>query len=218
VAAHLNAPLPPELSLVGGSLSDGGLYDAPSRTVSWMGGLAPGETVTMSFRVRSDQAIAAGTAIPFPATVGYVEHDLQFDLPAFVQVDAPDLTASTVAVHPGTPTPLHPLTYLLHVRNEGVSDAVAVVSGTLPNTATFAGVLDSGGIGAGSAVSRTLEWSGPVPAGEEVTLSYSALPNGETGYWLIHDVRIADQFGEQVYLEARARVVPYVRYFPIIGR
>ncbi len=218
VAAHFTAPLPRELDLVAGSLSEGALYHAPTRTISWAGGLTPGQTVTVRFRVDADQAIPAGAAIPFPATIGYAEHGLLFDLPCILQVDAPDLSSSVVSLDPGAPTPFRPLTYLLRLRNEGLSDAVAVVSGTLPQTATFTGALGSGGIGVGTAVSRTLEWAGPVPAGGEVALTYSALPNGETGYWLIHDLRIADQFEDQWYLEARAYVVPYIRYFPLIAR
>jgi len=114
--------------------------------------------------------------------------------------------------------PFSPLTYTLSLRNDGLSDATVVVSGSLPETATFTGAVDSGGIGSGSAVSRTLGWTGPVPADGEVTLTYHAIPNGETGYWLIHDLRVEHQFGEQSYLEGRVRVVPYTLYMPLVAR
>lgn len=218
IASHLAAPLPPELDLIEGSLSAGAVYHAPTRTVAWEGTLARSETITVSFRVHVGETVSAGTSISFPATLGYAEHEIEFELPYILQVSVPDLSASTVAVTPSQPAPLQPLTYMLHLRNAGLSDTTVTVSGALPKTASFDGAIDSGGIGTGYAISRTLQWSGPVPAGGEVVLTYHAVPNDETDYWLIHDVRIADQSGERWYLEARTRFVPYRLYFPFTAR
>ncbi|MFL7811362.1 MAG: S8 family serine peptidase, partial [Anaerolineae bacterium] len=218
IAAHLTAPLPPELNLIEGSLDAGATYYAPTRTVAWEGTLGQSETITVSFRVRAGASLPASTSISFPVTLSYAEHEIEFELPYILQVSVPDLSASTVAVTPSQPTPLQPLTYVLHLRNAGLSDTTVTVSGALPKTASFDGAIDSGGIGAGYAISRTLQWSGPVPAGEEIVLTYHAVPNDETDYWLIHDVRIADQSGERWYLEARARFVPYRLYFPFTAK
>ncbi|MFN2133943.1 MAG: S8 family serine peptidase [Anaerolineae bacterium] len=218
IAAHLTAPLPPELDLIEGSLDAGATYYAPTRTVAWEGTLGQLETITVSFRVRAGASLPASTSISFPVTLSYAEHEIEFELPYILQVSVPDLSASTVAVTPSQPTPLQPLTYVLHLRNAGLSDTTVTVSGALPKTASFDGAIDSGGIGAGYAISRTLQWSGPVPAGEEIVLTYHAVPNDETDYWLIHDVRIADQSGERWYLEARARFVPYRLYFPFTAK
>ena len=216
-SAHFTTPLPSEFALVDGSLSAWAAYHELTRTITWEGPLARDETVVLGFRVHAE-AVPSGASIPFPATVGYAEHGLQFELPCILRVGVADLTPSTLVASSSVAMPFRPLAYTLLLRNDGLSDATVVVNGTLPETATFTGTVDSGGIGSGSAMSRTLEWSGPVPADGEVTLTYRAIPNGETGYWLIHDLRIADQFGEQWYLEGRARVVPYTLYMPLIAR
>jgi subtilisin family serine protease len=218
IGAYVSAPLPPELDLIAGSLSQGASYNAETRTVLWEGALSQEQSVTLRFLVRADEALAPGTSIAFPAAVGYAEHGLRFELPYILQVGVPDLSASTVSVSPDHSAPLQPLTYVLHLRNAGLNDTTVTVSGALPKTASFSGEIDSGGIGAGHAVSRTLQWSGPVLAGGEVTLSYQAIPNEETDYWLIHDLRIADQSGEQWYLEARAHLVSHRVYFPFMAR
>jgi hypothetical protein len=218
VTAHLAAPLPPELDPIDGSLSAGAVYHAPTRTVSWEGTLAQAETITVSFRARVGEAVPAGTSISFPATLGYAEHGLEFELPYILQVGVPDLSASTVAVSADRPAPLRSLAYTLSLRNVGLSDTTVVVSGALPKTASFTGAVDSGDVGTGYAVSRTLQWSGPVPAGGEVVLTYHAIPNDEADYWLIHDLRIADQSGEQWYLEARTYLATHRLYLPFIAR
>jgi subtilisin family serine protease len=218
IAAHLVAPLPAELSFVGGSLSLGATYHPLTRTVTWLGSLSAGSAFTVSFRVLVTSSLPSSTYIPFPAQIGYDEHSLSFERPYTLRVNAPDLSASTLAVAPVPAYASQRLTYTLTARNSGLEGATATVWATAPNHGVFTGTVDSGGIGVGTVSTATLSWTGPVDAGGEVTLHYNLALDGWGDYWLIHEAWVSDQYGEEWPVEVRTEVQYRKTYLPLVRK
>jgi uncharacterized repeat protein (TIGR01451 family) len=217
-AAHLTAPLPAELSFAGASFPAGAAYHPVTRTVTWQGGLSRGEALTVAFRVLVADPLPDATYVPFPAHIGYGDHDLAFERPYVLRVNAPDLSASTLSV---APTPAHAsqlLTCTLTVRNTGLQSATSTVTASAPSYGVFTGTVDSGSIGIGSLTTETLSWTGPVPAGSEVTLHYHLALDNWGDYWLIHEAWLSDQYGEEWPAEARTEVLYWRTYLPVIRK
>jgi hypothetical protein len=213
-SARFSAVLPQELTLVPGSLSHGAFYDPLARRVTWAGSLERTQELMLRFTVQVAQLLPDGISLSFPASIGYDDHAITYERPYVLRVNAPDLSTSTLSAQPGVSPPFGVLTYTLAVRNAGVRDATATVSATLPLRAVFTGMLDSGGIGSGKAISRTLTWSGPVAAGDQVTLRYRVALGNAGDYLLVHRAEVTDQFGEWWPLEARTAVRYRRLYFP----
>ncbi len=215
-SAHFSLTLPAALTLhhLGAGLS----YDALRREVSWQGGLARGAALTLSVRLQVTDTLSGASFVALPARVGYDDHHIAFDLPAMLRVNAPDLTCSILQVEPQTGSPSRTLTYTLTLCNGGSGDAVVTVSAVRPEHARLVGDLDSGGLGLGSLISRSLIWTGTVMAGSTVTLRYRAELDGAGDYVLHHQARLADQH-EQVWLLDRWTWVSWWKqYLPLIFR
>jgi uncharacterized repeat protein (TIGR01451 family) len=217
-AASFQTLVPPGLSLVLGSLDAETWYDPGDGTVHWSGPLAAGETRVLTFTYVADGDLATGDEIAFPARIGYTEHDLEWELPYYLRVDAPDLSRSRFAASPSVAAPSSTLQYSLAVRNTGLAPADVSIYAALPDTAVFSGTVESGGIGSSWVLTRTMSWSGTIAPGEDLLLHYAALLDPASDYTLTHDVRIDDQYGEHSYLEARTRIVPHRIFLPLIVR
>ncbi len=62
------------VTLVGGSITGGGAYNAGTRTVTWnLGRVGPGAAGSLSFQVTVNAAVAAGTGIPNQGHYTYVD-------------------------------------------------------------------------------------------------------------------------------------------------
>jgi hypothetical protein len=88
----------------------------------------------------------------------------------------------------------------------------------MPSYAVFTGPLDSESIGTGTLISTTISWTGPVTAGEQVTLHYGLATGSQSDYWLVHRVRVSDQSGDRWYPEARVEIVPWRTFMPFIAK
>lgn len=216
--ASLTTTLPAEVTLVGGSLSPGAAYDPGARLITWQGSLARGETAIVSFQVQVTGGLPAGSELDIPARIGYQEHGLYARRPYVLRIDAPDLSGSAFTTAPASGVPGRTVRYVLDVRNSGLVEAQTEITATLPDSAVFTGVLDSGHIGSGTAVSRTLSWSGPIPAGGSVSLSYQVALDDTDAYWLFHQVWIQDQYGERWPIVTQARIAYWRTFFPLMFR
>jgi hypothetical protein len=221
-SAHLSATLPADLSLVAGPTSAGTVvspdYYPLTRTVVWQGDIAQNGTVTVSFRVQVANALPDATYISFPAHIGYEDHHIRYERPYILRINAPDLSSSTLVVDRSTTPPRRTLTYTLSIINTGVRSATAVLSTTIPAQTEFVGTLDSGGVGSGQIVSRTLNWTGPVAEDSQVTLRYRVYVNDMAEYWLAHQAQLKDQYDEEWNLYAPTKVQPYKSYYPLTFR
>jgi len=215
-SAHFSATLPAELSLVTGSLGAGATYHPLTRTVTWEGGVTRNDGVTLQLGVEIASSLADSANVSLPVYIGYDDHAISFERPYILRINAPDLSSSSLIAEPAASPPQQMLTYTLTVRNTGVRDATAVITAVLPLHAVFTGTLDSGGIGMGEVVSRTLSWIGPVAAEDEVALRYHLALDNAGGYWLIHRAQVGDQHGEQWHVEARTDVWFWKAYLPLV--
>jgi hypothetical protein len=217
-SAWLTVTLPAELSLIEGSLSPGLSFDSADRTVSWRGALDQEGTLTLSLSVQVAHPLPISTAIPIPARIGYDDHDMFFDRTLILNVNAADLSASSLSTGVSSSWPHSLMPYTLTVHNAGVQATTATVSATNPGHATFTGTIDSNGIGVGAVTSDTLIWSGPVGPGEQVLLHYNVLLDEAGDYWLRHQAWVSDDQGERWPTETRTRVRYVKSYLPQVFR
>jgi len=223
VRASLSNTLPISLTLVPGSLTGPATYDAPSRHVSLLGTAAnplqPGATLTVTYQATVSPDCASGETIVNVARIGLEDHRIRFDRDAVLAVDAPDLSPSYLACHPLAPRPGATITCGLHLANAGPAGALtATVFNLLPqNTRLILDSVELERAGTAKLPTRTLvlytqsiQWAGPLPAGDVVTLSYQLtlprtvihppfynvafLEDGVTGAWERTAWIIADPF------------------------
>jgi uncharacterized repeat protein (TIGR01451 family) len=174
-------PLPDRLEYVGGSASDGGVYDGATKTVSWSNVSVPaGASMPLTFQVRSAVHVIAPSPLTNTATItsGGVSFErsvsiLLVMLPLPPDPPTPNLVASYKTVSQRKLASGDTLTYTIHLHNSAISDATAQVTDPIPadldyipNSVTGGGVYD--------ASTRTLSWSGvSVPAGSSKLLTFA---------------------------------------------
>jgi uncharacterized repeat protein (TIGR01451 family) len=164
-------------------------YTAP--TLSWSGPLAVGETVTVTYSVTVDSPDPGNDLLDNAASPpddnggGCGAADTA---PPCAPVDAPvqsysvTKTASTAVTHPGDT-----VTYRITLKNTGTADYTAAdpagvtddLSKVLDDATYNGDAAASGGTGLPrpSYTAPTLSWSGPLPVGKTVTITYSVTVN-----------------------------------------
>jgi uncharacterized repeat protein (TIGR01451 family) len=182
--------LPVHTTYVTGSASDGGTYDAATRTITWTGidvaagttAADPAGTVTFSVTVDANTPngteldntghIQLGTDTPIPSNT--TEHFVKF--PVIGALKSSDPASGTVAA-PAPVTPGQTIDYTITVSNTGLADATGVtVSDAIPAGTTYvAGSADNGGI----LTAGVLTWSGlTVTAGGTLDLHFQVTVDG----------------------------------------
>jgi uncharacterized repeat protein (TIGR01451 family) len=235
VTASVSNTLPVSLSLVSGSVTGPGRYDATARRLSWRGTVAPGEAVTFTYRAR----VAAGeapNAIVNPAAITLEDHRVPLRRTAAVRIDAPDLAPSALVCDPALARPGAATTCTLALWNTGPVEALtatAVVS--LPMETTL--VTDSltlEGAGRTEALSDTVRWRGAIAAGTSVTLTYrltlpqepsqrplysvAFLADGAGGAWERPIWLWPDPWQAHLPLVYRNYTPPHFAYLPLVMR
>ena len=169
--------------------SDGGVFDAASRTLTWSlaGPVPPGESTSVQFRATIAPAATNGTIIRNQATVTTVDlpDPVRTDDPATPAIDDP--TVLTVRAQPdfvlsskfvrnevnpdGGFRPDDIVSYVITVRNTGSQRATNVlVSDTIP-----AGLVAIQPLDGGTLAGRTVSWRLPsMDAGAEATVNVRA--------------------------------------------
>ena len=174
--ATLDDPIPPHTAYLPGSLacsSGACTYSAADQAVRWSGGIAPGETVTLSFAVASTGFLADRTPIANVATLenGYgTTHTLR----AVTLIRTSDLSGSFKQAVPERVEAGATVTYTIHVHNAGIIDTVGEVHDVLPAGLTY--VPDSLSCGAGTCRhdAGVITWEGPVRGRSMVPIQFQA--------------------------------------------
>ena len=188
--ATITDTLPDHTTFV--SASNGGTYDAASRTITWTGidvgagtsAVSPAGSVT--FRVTVDADTPNGTELDNtghiqlgesePIDSNTTQHFVRF--PVIGSVKSSDPASGTV----DSPTPVVPgqtISYTVAVSNSGQANATGVsVTDAIPTGTTYVdGSADNGGTLSGG----SLSWSVDVAADSTVNLHFQVTVNGSDG-------------------------------------
>jgi len=165
--------IPAQLNLNVASISNSGVWDAATRTITWnYGTQQPNASGFVTYSATIIVPIANGTAVTNTAKVSADNADPKFaqDTSTFTVASAPQLqitkTVSATIVNPGDP-----VTYTVKVKNIGTDTAInAVMTDTLPAGFTFVTTSPT----AASIVGQTGTWNlGNMAVGDEKTITYT---------------------------------------------
>jgi uncharacterized repeat protein (TIGR01451 family) len=165
--------IPAQLTLNIASISNGGVWDAATRTIMWnYGTQQPNASGFVTYTATIIVPIANGTTVTNTARISADNADPKFaqDTSTFTVASAPQLqitkTVNATIVNPGDP-----VTYTVKVKNIGTDTAInAVMTDTLPAGFTFVSTSPT----AASIVGQTGTWNlGNMAVGDEKTITYT---------------------------------------------
>jgi uncharacterized repeat protein (TIGR01451 family) len=169
--AVLSNSVPLSTTFVPGSLQGPAVYDPPGNQVTWNGPLAPGQTVTVSYRVEIDAALPAGSIVQNVARLSD-ESGLALERTAASRIDSPYLAGSAKTASSREATPGQILTYSLYLRNDGRQPAEADLIDPIPLRTSYqpgSGWASSGSL---EAIDQSLHWTGTILPGQVVTVTF----------------------------------------------
>jgi uncharacterized repeat protein (TIGR01451 family) len=211
ITAVLSNTIPAGLDYISGTLS-GGSYEGGA--VYWEGSLpAGGEQVTQ-------YAATVSESISNTVTLHYAEHDLAFRRPIEIWVDAPDLSPSTLTSEPVVVVPGQPVTFTLHLHNEGlVVASSASATWMLPDGTDVLTTTLQTSSGIATIDERQVVWDGEIGVGESITIRVSALtqPGPYLG-WLMSTAVLDDGETDLVVRAHTVELRPHQAYLPIVMR
>lgn len=234
ISALLSNTLPLSLTFVPGSLTGPATYDAASRRFSLAGTaknpLPPGAAYTITYRAIVSSDVVSGGVVANVAHIGLEEHRIRFTREAVVVVDGADLSPSLLTCVPPAPRPGAVLDCALRLVNAGPADALTVtVRNRLPRQGPQQTELISASIElerAGTAKlptytlaldARSIEWAGPLPAHDVVTLSYQLiLPRRPTHLPFYNVAFLADGLAGDWERTAAIIADPFRCYLPVL--
>ena len=219
VTASLSNTLPPDTTLVTGSLSGPGVYVPASRRVIWSGPLGAGEEVTISYRLSVSAGLAPGTMLVDVAALTLEEYGIRFQRHAVVRVDAPDLSPSVLGCQPVVRSG-RVATCSVQIVNRGAAAPTAAVTVRLPlDSELVTPSLEWEGGGVVSATTATVTWNGPLAAGARVTVSWAlTAPRTVEPSWLYSVAFLDDGAGALWERPAWLEVEPFRFYLPVAHR
>nr|NIV35440.1 S8 family serine peptidase [Anaerolineae bacterium] len=213
--AALSNPVPPSTSFVQGSLEGPATYDPATRRFTWAGALAPGQAITVTYRLQIDRPLPDGTRIENVATLSD-ETGLSLERVAASRVDGPYLGGSTKIASAAIGPPGHVLTYTLNLRNDGLRAAQARLTDPIPANSSY--LPGSGWASSGllTSTEQLLVWSGTVGAGEVVTITIPVTINKVIQGLYVHNrASLEDGWGDATPLETYTLVGRRV-FLPLI--
>jgi len=215
--ATLSNPLPPSTTLVAGSLQGPATYDPAAQSITWAGGLDPGQAITVTYRLEVDRSLHTGTAIENVATLGD-ETGLHLTRTAASRVGSPYLGGSVKAVSAELSLPGRVLTYTLSLHNDGLEPAAALLTDPIPFNSSH--IPGSGWASSGllTSTAELLVWSGTLGAGEAVTITFPvAITRTVEGFYVYNRASLTDGSGGVVPLEVYTLVETRL-YLPLVLR
>jgi uncharacterized repeat protein (TIGR01451 family) len=185
---------------------------ADGDSLTWTGSLAPSQTVTHSLAL----TIEADNSIAVPVMFDDLDHQLHFTATARLPINAP-VVAIDLAVSPNPARPRNVITWTLTARNVGADAAVANLIAQVPFTQTAISGTLTVNIGTATLHSGTIGWTGALPAGQVVTVTYGmttplALQDRTSyGSAMITDGEDVWQAGEWLLSQPRRVYLPVIR-------
>ncbi len=213
--------LPPDTTLLDGP-SGGARYVPEAHRVEWAGELAPGQAVTVSYRLQVPAGPPSGTgllpALENVARISLGDQGFGFERRARVRVGAPDLSSSSLGIEPALAVSGRPVSLTLVLRNTGLTDTLAAsLDNPLPwPMHLISGSLSGGGVGTLLPEQDRVFWQGPIPQGQAVTLTYQAAPLSRRPVWLSNAFQVSDGMGGVWEIKEGVDVEPQRVYLPIV--
>ncbi len=170
--------LPNATTLVEGSITNGGVYDAPARLISWsIPTLGVGDSLQLLFDATVDSLTPVGTLI---SNVAYLVTPDTSHTDTVITEIVPDTSKHAIlsidkAVDPTQATEGDTLNYTVTIRNTGDTAAFGLlIIDTLPNATTLIdGSITNGGVY--DAPTRLISWNIPtLGAGDSLQLLFAA--------------------------------------------
>jgi uncharacterized repeat protein (TIGR01451 family) len=187
--AFLSDPLPPETSFAGGAVSASAgtaYYEPAGKRIVWSKDpLAAGESVTISFPVKVNTGLSAGTLITNTATLYDQNPDAggqALNTATYVNTIVSPLTVTKSAPAEAVITPSKPnadITYAITVENNGPETVMASVIDSAPTATTFVTATAP----AGTFTQRDnagIAWNYAMPSGKSVVITYKVNTGGNT--------------------------------------
>ena len=173
VTAEMSNTVPAQIALEEASLAGPGTYDPGARRLSWRDSLAPGGTITLSYRAAVLTDTADGGEIVNRAHIRLEEHSISFTRSAHVRTNAPDLSPSSFSCTPSTLRPGESTTCTLTLRNVGAADADAASARIYPPGALeMVATRPVGDQGVAEQTEQYISWSGPLRKGSTAELTF----------------------------------------------
>ncbi|MSP11967.1 MAG: DUF11 domain-containing protein [Chloroflexi bacterium] len=189
-SARVVDTLPPLVSYVPGSATNGATYDSSTGTIRWTGPVAKGGAASFNFTTQVTPTITGKVDIINQAriqdSIGTV-----VTATATVRTESPDLTNSFKEVNPTGLGNRHAaasgevLTYTITLANQATTADPAVhLVDSLPPGLTYVPGSASGGA-TYNPTQRRIEWQGAVPAaGGDITATANTQPGGPIFFWI----------------------------------
>jgi uncharacterized repeat protein (TIGR01451 family) len=211
----LSNTLPLSTTYVSGSLEGPAQYDPATGRFTWNGALAPGDTVTIRYRLHLDALLPDGAIVRNAAHLSD-ESGLGLDLAAVSRVNTPDLSASVKAVKTEVVHSTHLLTYTMTLHNDGLRPTQASLDDPIPLRTVY--VADSAWASSGllTSTADALWWTGSISTGQIVTITFPVWVLSPVGsVCILNRASLDDGWGGLYPLEAFTWVDAYL-FLPLV--
>jgi uncharacterized repeat protein (TIGR01451 family) len=202
----LSNTVPLSTTYLPGSLSGPAGYDPTTRRVTWNGPLAAGQAVTISYQVQLVPGLPPGTEVSNTAHLSD-ETAMVVHRTATTRIDTPNLASSSKVASAQVGAPGQILTYTVSLRNDGLCAAQAHFVDPVPPYAISLPGSGSASSGQLTVTTGGTTWSGLIPAGQAVTLSFPVLISQSlAGRYIYNRAFLDDGWGDRRPLEAHTWV------------
>jgi uncharacterized repeat protein (TIGR01451 family) len=211
-------PIPAGLTYSLGSASNAAYNDTTNR-IEWSGPLAINAQRVITFRATVNAGPADGTPITNTLTLNDGINPDVVKTATTVIGNRPDLSISTKTVDRAMVHQGGTVTYTITLINMGNVAASVTITDPLPSGAGY--VLGSGTYNSVPSnlyndVTNRVEWSGSVPFGGSVTLTFRAVITAASGTLVTNTVSIDDGRGTIIIRQAGTQAVRYNIYLPSV--
>jgi uncharacterized repeat protein (TIGR01451 family) len=181
VTASMSNTIPGGLEMISSSLTGPAAYEPLENKVSWVGGLDPGNSVTITYQVSITLGLVPGTELPNRVRYSMDDQSISFYRTATVRVGAADLSPSLYWADPSPAPPGSVVTATLLVLNDGPghSSFSTVGISTPVGAQVITAYLSWEGGGTPLSVNASeyplpggIGWSGPISASSRLTFTY----------------------------------------------
>ena len=208
ISAVLSDTIPANTTYVANSVTGGATYNATEKRIEWSGMVPGSGSQTITFQVDVSAPLYDHTSILNTAFIEDLTNGIEHWRQVATDIEAPVLTDSYKSVTPQMASPGDTLTFTAVMRNTGRADAVGLtLTDPIPDHATYVPGSVTGGATYNTAQDR-IEWSGTIPAGGSVTVTFQVTADQTTnGLPIINQATISHPWAYTTYEYAAAGVL-----------